>query len=125
MLLTRTALAALKRIASGRPAFSSVIPSGRGAVRLRLVENRRAAITALYRLRYVTRGKWGPAVTQTGKDAIATHDRLAAARRAARPYARVLEPVTGATVDGIAERLGISRGTVTWRARGDGNVLRN
>lgn len=94
-MLTRTAFIALSRIAKGQSAFRTMIPSTRGYNRIQ--ENRREAISELYRLRYVKRGACGPEITSTGRAALEFHNCVIS-----NPW-----PKDRPTVGALAERYGV------------------
>lgn len=111
-MITPLQLSALRRIAAGKSAFGTFAPA-RGHPAVIVANARQAALGELRRLRLTRAGKNGPAVTDTGRRALAAAERLASGE--------AVSAVTGAESGAaLAERLGISAGAMRnrlYRAR--------
>lgn len=118
MLLTRTALSALRRLQKGEPAFRTPIPRGQGVIGLRIAANRREALEDLTRLRYVAKTPKGPVITATGLAALNRLDKYfnerAKLQRLGRPTrpSVAAETAFGMDASGMASRLGIEQAQV-------------
>lgn len=105
-MLTEVAFLALWRLSKGLPMFATPLPQrgliGTGRWQMK-AQARRDAVNELKRLRYVSRGRCGPEISVTGRNAL---EHLLALRRG--------EPAELSFAE-IGERLGLSRGALNLR----------